>query len=216
MSQFALDNISNAIIYSVTRFESHPDYLEATQSLRSSIVISDLEQVEEALPLLDAWQPSRMVEEEVIPEIMERISDEVEELKTIRYPYDGEKPCFWNLALIIRIQVQLLKTLRDRVSRLIASAESQFQSFFVNEIMRAEILPLVRSCLNDSEFLSQLSGQEVTSVYNTGGSDGEEGTTEEIEEEDSEPIEFESDSDEEETETQETQNNKEEDDFEEW
>ena len=87
-------------------------------------------------------------------------------LKNIRYPYDGDKPCFWNLALIIRIQVQLIKTLRDKISRLIAAAESQFQSFFVNEVLRAEILPLVRSSLNDPRFLAAASGKEVEESSN--------------------------------------------------
>lgn len=160
LSQFALENIGKAIVYSVQRFEGHPDYSEACQALQGVLQVEKLSGMEEALPLLDAWQPTRMVEEAIVPEVLERVSDEVDELKNIRYPYDGDKPCFWNLALIIRVQVQLVKTLRDRVSRLIAASESQFQSFFVNEVLRAEILPLVRSCLNDTQFLANISSVE--------------------------------------------------------
>lgn len=161
LSLFALEKIGEAILYSVQRFEGHPDYQEACRSFQSCLNAEKLPTLEEALPLLDAWNPTRMVEDSIVPNILERITDEVEELKHIRYPYDGDKPCFWNLALIIRIQVQLVKTLRDKVSRLIAAAENQFQGFFVTEVLRAEILPLVRSSLSDNEFLA-MAGADVS------------------------------------------------------
>jgi len=153
LSQFALDHIGQAVLYSVQRFEVHPDYTGACQSLQSVLNVERVSQVEEGLPLIDSWQPSRMAADTLVPEILDRITPELDDLKNIRYPYDTEKPCFWNLALIVRIQVQLIKTLRDRVSRLIAAAENQFQMFFVNEVLRAEVLPLVRSCLNNPTFL---------------------------------------------------------------
>ena len=157
LGQFAIDQISQACIYSVQKFETHPDFIQAAQELQGQLDMEALPQNEEALPLIDSWQPSQMAQEDLIPEILERIHDELEDLQNIRYPYDGDKPCFWNLALIIRIQVQLIKTLRDKVSRLIAAAENQFQHFFVGEVLRAEILPLVRSCLNNSEFLATVT-----------------------------------------------------------
>jgi hypothetical protein len=160
LSEFALKRIGDAVLASIQRFESHPDYVQACQSLQAVIHVDKLSQMEEGTPILDAWQPSRMVEEALVPEILERISDEVDDLKNIRYPYDADKPCFWNLALIVRVQVQLVKTLRDKVSRLIAAAENQFHSFFVNEVLRAEILPLVRSYLNDTNFLATIATAE--------------------------------------------------------
>ncbi len=161
LSQFALDHIGQAILYSVQRFETHGDYTAACQALQSVLNVDRLSQSEEGLPLIDSWQPSRMAADTLVPEILERITPELEDLKNIRYPYDTEKPCFWNMALIIRIQVQLIKTLRDRVSRLIAAAENQFQGFFVNEVLRAEILPLVRSCLNNPTFLAGVASSEL-------------------------------------------------------
>ena len=160
MSEFALKKIAEAVLYSVQRFETHADYQAAIQSLQGILNVDKLSEMEEGLPILDAWQPTRMVEDALVPEVLERISDEVDDLKNIRYPYDVEKPCFWNLALVIRVQVQLVKTLRDKVSRLIAAAENEFYSFFASEVLRAEILPLVRSCLNDTNFLAQVARDE--------------------------------------------------------
>ncbi len=161
LSQFAIDHIGKAVLYSVQRFETHPDYVGACQALQGVLNVDQLSQIEEGMPLLDSWQPSRMAGDTLVPEILERITPELDDLKNIRYPYDTEKPCFWNMALIIRIQVQLIKTLRDRVSRLIAAAENQFQTFFVNEVLRAEILPLVRSCLNNPSFLASVARSDI-------------------------------------------------------
>ena len=163
ITQFTLENIGKAVLYSLQRFESNPNYVEAARSLQSVINVDRLSQMEEGLPIVDSWQITR-ISEELIPEILERISDEVEELKNIRFPYDTEKPCFWNLALIIRIQVQLVRTLRDRISRLIAAAENTFQQFFVGEILRGDILPLVRSTLNDGKFLSSISAEGMSDM----------------------------------------------------
>lgn len=160
LSAFAVDHIGKAVLYSIQRFETHGDYVNACQSLQGVLNVDMLSQSEEGMPLLDSWQPSRMTDT-LVPEILERIAAELDDLKNIRYPYDTEKPCFWNLALIIRIQVQLIKTLRDRVSRLIAAAENQFQMFFVNEVLRAEVLPLVRSCLNNPSFLAGIARSDI-------------------------------------------------------
>ena len=162
LGQFAIEQISQACVYSVQKFETHPDFLQAAQELQNQLDMEALPQIEEALPLIDSWQPSQMAQDDLLPEILDRIHDEMEDLKNIRYPYDGDKPCFWNLALIIRIQVQLIKTLRDKVSRLIAAAENQFQHFFVGEVLRAEVLPLVRSCLNNPEFLASVTAGGVS------------------------------------------------------
>lgn len=156
-----LEAIGKAMLSSLQRFEQNPDYCDSIKHLQSMIHVDSLQSIEEALPLLDVWQPSRLAEESIIPIILERIQDEVEAIENLSCPYDGSKPCFWNLALIIRIQVQLMKTYRDRLSRLVAASESQFQSLFCNEILRAEILPLVRSTLNNPEFLGQVATGEV-------------------------------------------------------
>jgi hypothetical protein len=98
-----------------------------------------------------------MVEEIIIPEILERISDEVHSLRSIRCPYDAQKTCVWNFSLVVRLQIQLIKTLRDRVSRLIAAAENQFRLLFIGEILRGELLPMVRIHLNDPSFLVSIA-----------------------------------------------------------
>ncbi len=153
---YSLEMIEKSILYSIERFENHPDYQQICETFRSAIDLDKLMQSEEGLPLMDAWKPSQMAKEDILPEIIERVKDETEAMKNLRYPYDVHKPCNWNMALIVRIQVQILKTLRDRISRLIASAEANFQSFFINEIFRGEILPLVRGSLHNNQFLAAI------------------------------------------------------------
>lgn len=157
LTQQTVELIGKAVGYSLERFENHPDYRDAVEHFQSMIMVDKLPNMEDALPLLDAWQPTRMAEEEMVPMVLEKISDEVDALSELSYPYDGSKPCFWNLALIIRVQVQLVKTYRDKLSRLVAAAESQFQNFYCNEVLRAEILPLVRSALNKPDFLGEVA-----------------------------------------------------------
>lgn len=158
LTKYTLDCIREAIVYSLNRFENHPDYRAAIEHLQSMVICEKLPNMEEALPLLDVWSPSENLGgDEIVPAIEERIEEEVEALTSMSYPYDGSKPCFWNLALIIRVQVQLMKTYRDRLSRLVAAAENNFQDFFCNEVLRAEILPLVRSSLNNTDFLGEIA-----------------------------------------------------------
>ncbi|NUM35692.1 MAG: hypothetical protein HUU50_14185 [Candidatus Brocadiae bacterium] len=214
VTQFTLDNIGKAVLYSLQRFETNSHYVEAARSLQSVINVDRLSQMEEGLPIVDSWQISRIAEE-LVPEILERISDEVEDLKNIRFPYDTEKPCFWNLALIVRIQVQLVRTIRDRISRLIAAAENTFQQFFVGEILRGDILPLVRSTLNDNKFLAGISAEGMVdenyvsrrSVPQSGSEEEPEGSEEMA---DMEEVSFE------ESGKKEDNENKEDKDLEEW
>jgi len=164
-----LERIAKAVLYSLQRFEQHPDYRDAVQHLQTMMPPTAIQGVEEGLPLLDVWEPSHLGEQDIVPIILERIQEEVESIDNLSCPYDGSKPCFWNLALIIRIQVQLMKTYRDRLSRLVAAAESNFQSFFCNEILRAEVLPLVRSALNNPDFLGRVSTGEVGTSWESVG-----------------------------------------------
>lgn len=159
LTSYTLECIQESIRYSLQRFEEHPDYRSAIEHLQSMVDCQRLTQMEEALPLLDVWNPTELAEGEegIVALTTERIQDEVEALRTMSYPYDGSKPCHWNLALIIRIQVQLMKTYRDRLSRLVAAAENNFQDFYCNEVLRAEILPLVRSSLNNADFLGEVA-----------------------------------------------------------
>lgn len=172
LTNYALECVDEAIRYSLQRFEEHPDYRAAIEHMQSMVDVQKLPQIEEALPLLDVWNPTELAEGEdgIVAFTRERIEDEVEALRTMSYPYDGSKPCDWNLALIIRIQVQLMKTYRDRLSRLVAAAENNFQDFYCNEILRAEILPLVRSSLNNSEFLGTVATMEPGSTWENVGS----------------------------------------------
>lgn len=160
MCKHTQELIAKAIRYSGQRFKNHPDYIAARERFQSVICVERLSGNESALPLMDAWDPTNLIEDEVIPSVISAVGDEIEALEKIRYPYDGDKPCFWNLALIIRVQVQLAKTLRDWLSRLVAAAETHFEGFFVNEIMRGEIMPLVRSYLSNSNFLAEISTAE--------------------------------------------------------
>ncbi|WP_372368969.1 hypothetical protein [Candidatus Uabimicrobium sp. HlEnr_7] len=171
LTNYTLECIDEAIRYSLQRFENHPDYRAAIDHLQGMVDCSRLPQMEEALPLLDVWNPSELAEGEdgLISLTRERIEDEVEALRTMSYPYDGSKPCHWNLALIIRIQVQLMKTYRDRLSRLVAASENNFQDFFCNEVLRAEILPLVRSSLNNPDFLGDVATMEPGSTWENVG-----------------------------------------------
>lgn len=169
LTQQTLECVGSSILYSIQRFENHPDYRDAIQHLQGMMMTDKLSSMEEALPLLDIWQPSSLGEEEIVPTVLERINDEVDAIETLSYPYDGTKPCHWNLALIIRVQVQLMKTYRDKLSRLVAAAENQFQSFFCGEVLRAEILPLVRSALNDADFLGEVALGEAGASWESVG-----------------------------------------------
>lgn len=169
LTQQTLEGIGKAMLGSLQRFEQHPDYRDSIQHFQSMVAYERFSTIDEAMPLLDVWEPSKLGEEEIIPTVLDRISDEVEAIENLSYPYDGSKPCFWNLALIIRIQVQLLKTYRDRLSRLVAAAESEFESFFCNEVLRAEILPLVRSALNNPDFLGSVALAETGSTWESVG-----------------------------------------------
>lgn len=171
LTNYTLGCIDDSIRYSLQRFEEHPDYRAAIEHLQSMVAVDKLPQMEEALPLLDVWNPTELAEGEdgIVAFTRERIEDEIEALRTMSYPYDGSKPCHWNLALIIRIQVQLMKTYRDRLSRLVAAAENNFQDFYCNEILRAEILPLVRSSLNNAEFLGTVATMEPGSSWENVG-----------------------------------------------
>jgi len=169
LTQQTLEGIGKAMLGSLQRFEKHPDYCDAISHFKSMVAHEQFTTMDEAMPLLDVWEPSKLGEEVIIPAVLERIEDEVEAIENLSYPYDGSKPCFWNLALIIRIQVQLLKTYRDRLSRLVAAAESEFESFFCNEVLRAEILPLVRSALNNPDFLGSVALAESGSTWESVG-----------------------------------------------
>lgn len=157
LTELTLQGIGQAMVYSLQRFEQHGDYQDAIRNFQGMVMAEKLATMEEAMPIMDVWQPSNMANDEIVPTVLERIKDEVDAIENLSCPYDGSRPCFWNLALIIRVQVQLLKTYRDRLSRLVAAAESQFQNFFCNEVLRANILPLVRSALNNTEFLGQVA-----------------------------------------------------------
>lgn len=160
LTEYTLQGVGQSMLYSLQRFEEHPDYKDAIQHFQSMVAVDNFSTIDEALPILDVWNPSKLGEEDIVPIVLDRIQEEVEAIENLSYPYDASKPCFWNLALIIRVQVQLMKTYRDRLSRLVAAAESHFQSCYVNEILRAEILPLVRSALNNPDFLGQVATSE--------------------------------------------------------
>ncbi len=169
LTQFTLECIEKAALYSLQRFENHPDYRAAIDHLQSMIAVDKLGAMEEALPLLDIWNPSESLSEDIVPTIKEDVEEEVEALNNMAYPYDASKPCAWNLALIIRVQVQLVKTYRDRLSRLVAAAENNFQDFFCNDVLRADILPLVRSSLNSADFLGEIATGEAGSSWESVG-----------------------------------------------
>lgn len=164
LTDLTIQGIGQAMVYSLQRFEQHSDYQDAIRNFQGMVMTEKLSSMEEAMPILDIWQPSQLAENDIVPIVLERINEEVVAIENLSYPYDGSKPCSWNLALIIRIQVQLLKTYRDRLSRLVAAAESQFQTFFCNEILRANILPLVRSALNNTEFLGNIAAAAPTTT----------------------------------------------------
>jgi hypothetical protein len=169
LTQETLEFIKKAILYSLQRFENHPDYREAIERFQRIIFVDKISEIPEAMPLLDVWNPSKLAEEEIIPTVLDRINDEVGSIKNLSYPYDGAKPCFWNLALIVRVQVQLMKTYRDRISRLVAAAETHFQNFFCNEVLRANVLPLVRTTLNNADFLGSIALGEGSASWEGAG-----------------------------------------------
>ncbi len=159
--EIAVEKIRQAIICSLIRFSENPGYKKACLDFQSYLIpIEELTHKEECLPFFDIWNPLRMGEEILIPEILERITEEIKSVESICYPYNADKTCQWNFSLIIRLQVELIQTIRDRVSRLIAVAENHFKDFFINEVLRRELLPIIRIHLNDSQFITSILKKE--------------------------------------------------------
>lgn len=147
--------MDQSIAYSLERFYQHPQYQKAIADLIREIPVNRLEKIEEALPLLDALNP-KALEKDVLLFIRSEIRSSFEELLRLPFPYDEHKPFEQNLALIMRVQVQLKGLYQDRVSRLIALAERQFQSFWKDEILGQEILPRVRELIHKRSFWDKL------------------------------------------------------------
>ncbi len=147
--------IKKAITAGIKRFEKHPDYQKAVADLQKVLSLKKLQANTDALPILDAIEPSRLTDE-VIAHIRERLSSEIQATKKISYPYDAFKPFVMNAPFIMRVQVQLKNTYGDRISRLIGAAERQYVTLFRNEILKGEIAPLIRNLLNDKAFLQKM------------------------------------------------------------
>ena len=156
----AVDKITQSIKYSLQQFAENPGYVQACKNLQAYLLpIEQLQTKEECLPFFDIWNPVRMADDTIIPEILARISDKIKALDSICYPYDPKKTCSWTFSLVIRLQVQFIKTIRDRVSHLISVAENQFKEFFIQDILRRELLPIIRIHLNDTQFVKSILAQ---------------------------------------------------------
>ncbi|BBM86960.1 hypothetical protein [Candidatus Uabimicrobium amorphum] len=150
------DMIHEAIIASLERFEQHPPYAAACKEFRSYLYIDKLEQNPEALPFFDIWYPTRL-QENITTEVLFKIEKELQSISDVRFPYNPQKDCFWNLALVIRLQIQILRTLREKIFGIIAIAEESFQEFFTQVLLEGELLPLIRNSLNNYSFISSIS-----------------------------------------------------------
>lgn len=148
-------NIREAIEYSLQRLEQHPDYQKAVEALQSAISFDKLSGMEEALPLLDACQPSRL-NEEIVSAVLERTSEYKDAIRQLGYPYDQNLSCRNNVTFVMRIQSQIVATYRDKFSRLLTAAENQFQRFLVDEVLRGAIGQQLRDLSQSQDFLKRI------------------------------------------------------------
>ena len=144
--------IRQAICNSLHRLENQLDFQQAANKLMQTLSGSQLEKKPEALPILDACQPTRLTSD-VVSGVLEAIRDHGRALKELEYPYARTKPVSWNLAMAMRVQVQINMTYRDRVSRMVAAAESEFTKVFCREILSGEIMPRVRALIANPALL---------------------------------------------------------------
>ena len=156
VQSYLKDMISEAILASLERFEKHQPYAQACEEFRSHLHLDKLEENPEALPFFDIWYPTRL-QENIVAEVLLKIEKELQSIADIRFPYNTEKDCFWNLSLVIRLQIQILKTLREKIFGVIAIAEESFQEFFTVVLLESELLPLIRNSLNNYNFISSIS-----------------------------------------------------------
>ncbi len=147
--------MDQSITYSLERFYQHSQYQKAIADLIQVLPTNRLGKIEEALPLLDALNP-KALEKDVLSFLRSETRSSFDELLRLPFPYDEHKPFEQNLALIMRVQVQLKGLYQDRVSRLIALAERQFQSFWKDEILGQEILPRIRELVHKQSFWDKL------------------------------------------------------------
>jgi hypothetical protein len=151
-----MDNIGKAVIYSLRRLENHAGYQTMVTQLRKLISVDKAGNIPEALPLLDICQPTRLASD-ITDTLVQRLQDEIKAIEELAYPYDQNKSNFANLAIVLRLQVQIKATYQDRFSRLVAAAEKKFSTILHNEVLQGEILPWVRSTLLDSNFLHKIA-----------------------------------------------------------
>ncbi|WP_372369283.1 hypothetical protein [Candidatus Uabimicrobium sp. HlEnr_7] len=156
IQSYLKDMIREAIIASLERFENHEPYANACKEFRSHLNIDKLEENPEALPFFDIWHPTRL-QENITNEVLLKIEKELHSIVSVRFPYNPQKDCFWNLSLVIRLQIQILKTLREKIFGVIAIAEESFQEFFTEVLLDGELLPLIRNSLNNYNFISSIS-----------------------------------------------------------
>ena len=156
IQSYLKDMIHEAIVASLERFEHHTPYAAACEKFRSYLYIEKLEENPEALPFFDIWYPTRL-QENITTEVLFKIEKELQSISDIRFPYNPQKDCFWNLALVIRLQIQILRTLREKIFGIIAIAEESFQEFFTQVLLEGELLPLIRNSLNNYSFISSIS-----------------------------------------------------------
>lgn len=154
LAQIALKHIKQAALYSLHRLEKQPDYRKAARRFEKALGAEKLKGKEEALPLLDIWRPTRLAGD-VRTALGDSIRGEVNALKNLAYPYDEHKTCAGNVALLMRVQVQIVQTYRDRLSRLVAAAESEFSDLLFRQVLRAEILPRVRALVGSPQKLRE-------------------------------------------------------------
>ncbi|WP_372371057.1 hypothetical protein [Candidatus Uabimicrobium sp. HlEnr_7] len=142
--------LQKSIINSLQKFEQSPEYKKAVNNFNKTITLKNTQQL---LPLKDILSPSKHLGQEIVEEILQRISSNLNDLKTLPYPYRKDDHLRWNLAIIMRVQSLLKTNYVDRLSRIVAAAESNFNRIFCKEIVENEVLPcIVRVITNPNLF----------------------------------------------------------------
>lgn len=155
IQEFLKKIMGESIAFSIKRFEEHTPYQKACCEFKSCLSIDKLEKIPEALPFFDIWSPTRL-SESIVADVLSKIEEELKSIENISFPYNRKKNCHWNLSLVIRIQIQILRTLREKIFGIIAVAETYFQEFFTEEVLKEELLPLIRSSLSNYKFISSV------------------------------------------------------------
>ena len=153
LEKLSLQYIEKSIKYSLKRFASHSDYQNIVAKIKKNVDVKKLQAKPQALPLLDMLKPSRL-SADIVTLVKCQVEAEINDIRQLKYPF--QRFSNMNLALILRVQVQVKEIYRDRFSKLVGAAQNRFQSLFEQEIIKQEILPQIWGIVNSESLIREI------------------------------------------------------------